>query len=258
MQIVYKGLIYYTMADYKSNEELFIKYQKSRDIDLRNKIVLNNRKLIYPVINKFYNPKSNEYEELEQEAFICLIKAVENYDPNLGFEFSTYATKCLYAINDNKLRYKAEISLDTPIKNSLDDDIDLIDTIEDEEIDIESEIMYSCLNDRIKSILKEDEYKVIKYIYFYELTLAKIQVLIDKPISQVRKLKYTALRKIKNDPDFQEYRYYEASQYNINYISAYDYSKPKVQTSNIANPVWQTVLQREKRDKKVIKGIFKN
>lgn len=258
MQIVYKGLMYYTMADYKSNDELFIKYQETRDIDLRNKIVLHNRKLIYPVINKFYNPKSNEYEELEQEAFICLIKAVENYDPNLGFEFSTYATKCLYAINNHKLTYKAEISLDTPIKKSVDENINLIDTIEDEGIDIESEIMYSCLNDRIKSILSEDEYKVIKYIYFYELTLAKIRVLINKPMDKVRKLKYTALRKIKNDPDFQDYRDYETSQFNIEYISAYDYSKPKVQTSNIANPVWQTVLQREKRDKKVIKGIFKN
>ena len=246
------------MIDYKSNDELFLKYQKTRGIDIRNKIVLNNRKLIYPVINKFFNPKLNDYEELEQEAFICLIKAVENYDPNLGFEFSTYATKCLYGINNNKMTYKAEISLDTPIKNSVDDEINLIDTIEDEDIDIESEIMFSCLNDRIKSILKDDEYKVIKYIYFYELTFAKIQVLIDKPIGQVRKLKYDALRKIKNDPDFQEYRDYETSQFNIEYISTYDYSKPKVQTSNIANPVWQVVLQREKRDKKVIKGIFKN
>lgn len=82
--------------------------------------------------------------------------------------------------------------------------------------------------------------------------------MIGKPIGKIRKLKYDALRKIKNDPDFQEYSDYEARQFNINYISAYDYSNPKVQTSNIANPVWRTVLQREKRDKKVLKGIFKN
>lgn len=246
------------MGDYQLNKKLFIEYHKSRDIDLRNKIVLNNRKLIYPVINKFFNPSLNEYEELEQEAFICLIKAVENYNPNLGYEFSTYATKCLYAINDRKNTYNADLSLDTPMKNSDDDEINLIDTIQDENIDIESEIMYSSLNDRIKSILNEDEYKVIKYIYFYELTLTKIQVLIDKPMEKVRKIKYNALRKIKNDPEFQEYRDYEASQFNINYISAYDYSKPKVQTSNISNPVWEAVLQREKRDKKILKGIFKN
>lgn len=246
------------MADYKLNEELFIKYQKTKDIDLRNKIVMNNRKLIYPVINKFFNPKVNDFEELEQEAFICLIKAVENFNPNLGYEFSTYAIKCLYGINNNKISYNSETSLYTPITNSEGDEINLIDTIEDEKIDVESEIMYSCLNDRIKSILNEDEYKVIKYKYYYELTLSKIQVLIDKSLGKVRKLKYNALRKIKNDPDFQEYSDYEARQFNINYISAYDYSNPKVQTSNIANPVWRTILQREKRDKKVLKGIFKN
>lgn len=68
----------------------------------------------------------------------------------------------MYGINNNKISYNSETSLYTPITNSEGDEINLIDTIEDEKIDVESEIMYSCLNDRIKSILNEDEYKVIK------------------------------------------------------------------------------------------------
>ncbi len=43
----------------------------------------------------------------------------------------------------------------------------------------------------------------------------------------------------------------------ISYLKAYDYSKIRVQSSNISNPVWNIVLQREKRDNEVFKSIFK-
>lgn len=242
---------------YYDNDKLLNEYKLSRDVKLRNKIALNNINLIYPITRKFYIPGKTDLEELNQEAFIFLLKAVESYDPDLGFQFSTYATKCIYGINNYKLEYSENTSMDSYIKVSDNENIELIDTIEDDKIDIEKSAEYTCLNDRIKEILTNEEYKIIKLSYYYEYTNKRIQKKLKSSIETIRKLKYRAEKKIYNDPYFIDYRDYEKSQNSIGYLSAIDYTREKVQTSNISNPVWDAVLQREKREKQIRKGIFK-
>lgn len=244
------------MKHYKSNDELFKEYKINRDYKLRNQIALNNKNLIYPIINKLFIVGINDYEELEQEAFIALLKAVEDFNPDLGYQFSTYASKCLMRITRRRSEYNQDVSLDEKIKNTDDDTLTLIDTIEDETIEISKDLEHKDLADKVKNILNEEEYEIIKYIFFDELTISKISIIKGKSRDVISLIRDKALRKLANNPYFKEYSEYESSKYNISYLRAYDYSQPKVQTSNISSPVWNTILQIEKRDNEIMKSIF--
>lgn len=72
--------------------ELFIRYYKTKDIALRNILVKQNYNLARNVAHKAKKLCSEPYEDLEQEASIGLIKAVEKYNPTLGHAFSSFAT----------------------------------------------------------------------------------------------------------------------------------------------------------------------
>ncbi len=67
-----------------------IKIQQG-DKELRKKFIMKNQGLIMNIALR-YKRKYEELEDLISEGNIGLMKAIENFDPNLGFEFSTYAT----------------------------------------------------------------------------------------------------------------------------------------------------------------------
>lgn len=73
------------------DKELFQAYKGRKDIETRNKIV---EKYLYMVdiLIKKYLGKGVEYDDLYQVGAIALISAVERFDPDKGFEFSSFAT----------------------------------------------------------------------------------------------------------------------------------------------------------------------
>lgn len=67
----------------KENNDLFKEYSKDKsDISLRNKIVLNNINLVPYTINHYnlFIDGVHDYEEMLQDGYIALIKAVESFD----------------------------------------------------------------------------------------------------------------------------------------------------------------------------------
>ena len=75
------------------NEAMILRYQKTNNPDLLNKIINQNYKLIHHTI-RVYNLDGNsrlEYEDLEQEGYIGLIKSVYNFKASKKSLFSTYA-----------------------------------------------------------------------------------------------------------------------------------------------------------------------
>jgi RNA polymerase primary sigma factor len=66
---------------------------KSSDKKIRNELVIRNSKLVTFVVNKFYNKLeySDIKEDLIQEGFIGLFTAIDKFDPEKGYKFSTYA-----------------------------------------------------------------------------------------------------------------------------------------------------------------------
>ncbi|MBN2286477.1 MAG: SigB/SigF/SigG family RNA polymerase sigma factor [Tissierellales bacterium] len=75
----------------KNNELFFAYIQDKENVEIRNKI-FSEYQHIAEIISKKYTNKGIEYDDLYQIACIGLIYAIERYDPERGFEFSSFAT----------------------------------------------------------------------------------------------------------------------------------------------------------------------
>lgn len=70
---------------------LLIKYARTRDNTLRERLVELNTDLVRFIARRFAN-RGEPLEDLEQVGFLGLIHAIERFDPTLDNEFSTFAT----------------------------------------------------------------------------------------------------------------------------------------------------------------------
>ena len=73
------------------DKELFVLYKKTKDISLRNELVQKYLYIADILSKKFFN-KGIEHEDIYQVAYLGLIYAVERFDTEKGFEFSSFAT----------------------------------------------------------------------------------------------------------------------------------------------------------------------
>lgn len=73
------------------NHDLFLKYEKTRDIETRNEI-FDRYKYMAEIISRKYSNKGIEHEDIFQIACMGLIYAIERFDINKGFEFTSFAT----------------------------------------------------------------------------------------------------------------------------------------------------------------------
>jgi RNA polymerase primary sigma factor len=60
----------------------------------RDRIVEANVRLVFSIVKKFVNP-TNTFEDLLSDGIVGLIRAVEKFDFDRGFRFSTYATQVI-------------------------------------------------------------------------------------------------------------------------------------------------------------------
>lgn len=73
------------------NKELFNIYRDTKDIKIRNELI-NRYLYIAEILSKKYVNKGIDYEDIYQVASIGLIYAIERFDLDRGFEFSSFAT----------------------------------------------------------------------------------------------------------------------------------------------------------------------
>lgn len=87
---------------------LLAKYAKTKDISVRDNIVLQYSNLVESVARRFVCA-CEPVEDLAQEGYIGLITSVDLYDPSKGVKFSTYATHFIIGQIKHYLRDKGKI-----------------------------------------------------------------------------------------------------------------------------------------------------
>ncbi len=69
----------------------FQEYKANPTIAKRNKLVEDHLYMVEILIRKYLG-KGVEYDDLYQVGALALVSAVERFDPDKGFEFSSFAT----------------------------------------------------------------------------------------------------------------------------------------------------------------------
>ena len=119
----------------EESDKLF-KMARQGDKEARNKLILHNVKLVMYEVKKRFGFTGFDVEDLVSVGNIGLIKAVETFDREKGFNFSSYATRCidneiLMYLNKSRSE-KVGTSLDKPVVGGHnDDEMDIMDTIKD-------------------------------------------------------------------------------------------------------------------------------
>ena len=119
----------------EESDKLF-KMARQGDKEARNELILHNVKLVMYEVKKRFCFAGFDVEDLVSIGNIGLIKAVETFDREKGFNFSSYATRCidneiLMYLNKSKSE-KVDTSLDKPVVGGHnDDEMDIMDTIKD-------------------------------------------------------------------------------------------------------------------------------
>ena len=181
----------------EESDKLF-KMARQGDKEARNKLILHNVKLVMYEVKKRFGFTGFDVEDLVSVGNIGLIKAVETFDREKGFNFSSYATRCidneiLMYLNKSRSE-KVGTSLDKPVVGGHnDDEMDIMDTIKDN-TDIVNEWL---AKERLQIIreavekLPEQGREIIKlYFGFYNnktYTQNEISRILSIPQSEVSK-----------------------------------------------------------------------
>jgi RNA polymerase sigma-B factor len=95
-------------ADPEGLPELFAEYARTREPELRNRLISRHMSLVHSVARKFAG-MGESFDDLLQEGAMGLINAVDLYDPGRAVKFSTYATHLISGQIQHYLRDKSRI-----------------------------------------------------------------------------------------------------------------------------------------------------
>ena len=92
----------------EQTNELFEQYKKTGDLRYRNKIV---EKYLYitDILAKKFAGRGVEYDDLKQVASLSLLRGIERFDPNMGYQFTTFITSTITGEIKNYFRDKSRI-----------------------------------------------------------------------------------------------------------------------------------------------------
>lgn len=75
----------------EERKELFLEYSKTKDSEIRD-ILIEEHLYIAEILSKKYTGRGIDYDDIFQVASMGLIYAIDRYDPEKGYEFSSFAT----------------------------------------------------------------------------------------------------------------------------------------------------------------------
>lgn len=88
---IYLNEIGYSPLLTAEEEIKFSRLAQKGDLKARTRMIVSNLRLVVKIARHYYN-RGLEFLDLIEEGNLGLLRAVEKYDPERGFRFSTYAT----------------------------------------------------------------------------------------------------------------------------------------------------------------------
>ena len=78
------------MTKHYTNEQLVVIYRESRDEAYLQELMEQNTGLLNILVGSYVNSIPHaEYEDLISESYIPMLRAIEDFDPNMGLKFSS-------------------------------------------------------------------------------------------------------------------------------------------------------------------------
>ena len=136
--------------------ELFIEY-KNGSLEARQKIIIHNIKLVIYVVLCKLEVEEYDRQELIAVGNIGLIKAVDTFDFQKGYDFSTYAAVCIkneiLIFLRKQSKDQTTISLDRGITNMKEGNkVRLVDTLKSD-IDVNGDVEKADILDTVKKLV---------------------------------------------------------------------------------------------------------
>ena len=196
----------------KEQEQQLTTLVKLGDEQARKTLIEHNLRLVTHIAQAYYYP-SVELLDLIQEGNIGLIEAVDRFDPELGYQFSTFA---VWWIRKMILLYlgkdEDKVSLDLPILGEAGEILRLGDTIIDEEntlggqscekqgVRLEHEQSMQQMRERMAKLpMREKEVLMMLYGIGLKRALSPQEVARLQGVSprRIRQIRDKALRRLK-------------------------------------------------------------
>lgn len=167
------------LPDLLSKDEFlgYFEEYKNGSLDARNRIVEHNIRLVYSVVGSFqYVPC--EYEELISIGLEALIKSVDSFDINRGFEFSTYSIKVisneinLFLRKNRKHFYTQSLEELIEFENDGSGGVSLLGLIASDNFcyvdDYEKRESYRIIRELVDNFPDREKQAIMMYYGFYE------------------------------------------------------------------------------------------
>lgn len=204
-----------------TNEELAVQI-KAGNTACTEKLWKNLYRLLYKIAAGIYTQKRKRcaaagvtLEDLLQECFFVLMRAVDAYDPSAVYPFSAYIRYHMKNTVNTLLGYRTVqqqkeplntcTSLDMELTGEGDGELLLGDTIEDPQSEqpfeaVEDAMMYEELRRAVDS-LPDREREIIQYHFYRELSLKDCTALLGmRTVSYAGQVKNKALRHLRQNP----------------------------------------------------------
>jgi RNA polymerase sigma factor (sigma-70 family) len=91
LKLYYQEIRNIKLISKKDEMDLFVEYQKTKCPKLKKLLIKNNLRFVLNVSKYYHNGYFYELNDIINTGTIGLIRAVEDFDPHKGFQFSTYA-----------------------------------------------------------------------------------------------------------------------------------------------------------------------
>lgn len=169
------------------------------DIATKEILIFKLKPIVLSSIKMYFN-KTDLYEDLIQEGYEIILRALKDYDKDKGVHFLGYVKAMLkfHYLNNNR-KNKEYISLNQTIRSN-DDSLELIDCIADENL-LQDEIVIKNeeILDLIRALdkLTKRQREVITMYYIQDVSLKEISKRLNISYRTAVNIKTSAIKKLR-------------------------------------------------------------